>query len=394
MSDQEYIQPSDFLENLGCSQAAWERETHAAVDRSHMWERLEPLLAHTIYMVGDRGNSAQEVLSAFDDRIRRIYELYHRDNDPDNVPISDFEIRPLEGVTVLHLVFDRASEVGHGKMDQSVLDRHLGAITQACEQNNNRGIIKVDFTDEETRELGDGKRRYSSLSLVAGELAEESGKPIVLIIDGYGQKAAKQWGFQMDDQLFQQYSEVGTIIIRSNTDQSSEDRRYGSAWASKAGWITNQAGHESYVDNTTNKQSVEFDSSRFVAFAQALNEVVGRVERGEKVCLQAPNNFGKSTALQMLRRLPKTGIRGDIALTEIHHEWFMDDYRESQTVSAENLRADGITTLIVNEAGRLQEPDSKVGKVIAGVEEAGINIVRIYPGNVTPPEGYEVVRIG
>jgi len=50
--------------------------------------------------------------------------------------------------------------------------------------------------------------------------------------------------------------------------------------------------------------------------------------------------------------------------------------------------------VIADEAGYAEKPGATARELLVQFEEAGAKIVRVYPGNVTPPSKYQVIEIG
>ena len=249
----------------------------------------------------------------------------------------------------------------------------------------------IDLTSlqpDDLPEEGTGDNLFYILGLNKDQLP-------ILIIDGYGAHVASL-GFAMFDDPT---SFAFPILIRTSSEQTKADTGYGSIWYAKFPHIVNCK--ESLTFSSNAKSS--FDPGRFDIFARKLEDALLRVNYGARTALQAPNGYGKTTALHSLsemfgKELDDKGIliaeidtygvlrTGDGQLVRLKLEEGQVDYSWGQQRWAPKI-------IIVDEAGREHIVKSHSAQLLSQFEAQGGKVLRVYPGNVQVPDGMEVVRI-
>jgi len=386
--------PPEMLPGLDISLSVWEQNVQARVN-----ERIERaelrIFHHTIYMALSENMPEDDIASkeAFDTRVNTILELHRKANDLEDQTVPGYVRNVLQGNAILHIIFSREEYLGAATLNREKRDYYLPSIVNACQAQEWKGVITVDLIQQqEKEELMQGAPYVSSLLTIAYHLQTATRKPAIVIIDGYGEHATHDLGFQMGDALFQQDEDIGTLIVRSSLRQSTLDQGYGSIWEGKAPWVT---GKESDFDIPLSDVLMRYNANRFLMFARTLDAVIMRVKQGGACCLQAPNNYGKTTALRSLSELPELRRqRTDMVFAFIDNDGVLKDLRTSANLTGEQLESTDLSMIIVDEAGREEEQGSSAKGLLERLAANGKKVVRIYPGNMTPPPSYQVIRIG
>lgn len=369
--------PTDSLPGLGVSLASWEKNVSA-----HVEQRDRQVLKSRFFIVFDE-ERAQEVQDAFDERVANILEMHERANANDPTLGKSLHKR-LAGAPLLYITFSTDINPPAAPYNREKENNFLAHVANACEEQDWQGIIPVDLsqTHEPIKQVNPDNN-VKSLSVLYEKLKKKNNKQPVVIIDGYGAHATQDLGFQIEDRWMDGSK---LFVVRSTKKQVEYDSGYGSLWATKFPIFDPNRPED------TDRELPPYDPARVTAFAKGLSDAIGKTHAGEAVCVQAPNNFGKTTALQTLAEMPEIAQNPDVRICYIAPNGDLRDMANHQTVNFETLTA--TETIIVDEAGRENTIGSTAKETLTQFASAGKHIVRIYPGNDTPPSHLEVISVG
>ncbi len=375
----------DQLDALGCSLEVWRKKVEEIISERRLREELE-LLRHSIY-IPDSPEGALSVQEAFNARVRNILDFHRQANTALNEQ-ADPIVDALKDTTVLHITFSGDAQLGGAPVNGEKRNFYLSSVVNACEAQDWKGVVSIDLSEiSEKQSLNSEENEHiTDLEILADVLNKKSNKPIIVIIDGYGTHAAQDLGFAMFDRYFQ-IGSILTLVIRTTKEQDEADMGFGSIWSGKAPHITSLA-------QSPDRSTGPFDREKLVNFAVALNIAVARAEGGEVTCVQAPNNYGKSTALEALVNLPSDAIRGNITFLYISSDGLLRNIKNQAIIKEEDLKMFASHIVIIDEAGRVDVPEAKAKELLNAMQAQDIKIVRVYPGNVATPSEYNVINIG
>ncbi|OGH38544.1 hypothetical protein A3F59_02000 [Candidatus Roizmanbacteria bacterium RIFCSPHIGHO2_12_FULL_38_13] len=387
MSD-EFIQPSEQLLNLGVSLPPWEERVKSAVQwRIDMESRfVSTPLERTLYVISPTvgADEQQLVHDTFDKQVEQLIQLHQEANGTrvSKTPVFDEKDMLLaKGCPLVHFIFSKDIKVGARELNGDARDRFSYTLEDALEKASIEKPLVLDFTDTTPDNLGKKGSGLSIPTLLKNFADKHDRRLPMVIVDGYGEHAS-ELGFYMFDN-FGHY--MSTLVIRASAEQIEADSGYGSHWIGKfARVVSSKDG----VYDQTPVPDRSFDAQRFTRFARALDHVLeGITGSTEKRGIQAPNNFGKTTALAELQQL--LPAKQGILLARIDENGVLRG-NNGHLLSAERLEERKATTLVVDEAGREQIPDGHAQEHLKKYENSGGKVVRIFPGNVIPSEEYKI----
>lgn len=332
-------------------------------------------------------------LQAFDNHVKAVYGLYQRANSENASDLDQKTLRRLQGAPVLHITFSRDADPGSSQWKEHLKNQNefMPKIINACGDSDWSGVIQVDLSQTDGREPFRGVPKHFPVSLesLIQKLHQNSKKKVIVIIDGYGRHAI-EIGFGLSFHIVEDVFNVETAIVRSSGAQAySYLHNYESPWLTKMRPVP--ISKESSPQTVSATQEAQYDSLRFQKFAAALEATLERVQRGEKVCLQAANNFGKTTALIALGAVLEQNGREDIKVMRISSDGKLVDLRGA---SLYDIRDESARTIILDEAGLEKMPANRaVKEQLSELEAQGKRIIRVYPGNVSAPKGYQVTEV-
>lgn len=362
--------PSTVVKNV----KAWRNAVQRLVTLNH--EKLRYISYMNIaYLTDDKDLSGSEAITRRFDR--RVEEILATHDGP-----------------VLRLIFDRSNALGASTVSGE--PRYDEALGKACEAAGYTGHITVDYTQLDPHATPKGNPM--ALPEALGEIAMKNpGKRIFIIIDGFGERAVKDWGAS-ESIIYAAMAPFGreprTVIMRVSRQQKNArpPDAWESAWTGKFAFSDPSTASGEYSGDPLYGRA--FSEEHFEGFVRALSQAVEQVEAGDRsVCFQAPNNWGKTTMLHALATLPEDqGLPQHIEVAEVSILGEkITSLRDGSPLTLDVLKARGVTTLIVDEAGRADSPDSDLTALDALqiMEQTGIKIVYVFPGNVNVSHLYK-----
>lgn len=374
------------------------------------------ILKNQFYYTEDTLNSVRREIKAsldpkvgkairdlFDDRVARMY-TEHDSQTP--IPTGQKGLEELRLSPMIHLILSREPVLGysHTRIFNRGTDIAGIALKEAIKQYDGKGLIKIDLTSP------DAVDHYRSTGTESGEtedsfyyVADKFGyrthprRQVIVIVDGYGKYAAENLGFSWIPGPSVMTGEgMLTLVIRTTEDQFGNDTdRYGSIPSISRYYEF--AAKKTLSDSSPVNTEQSFAEDRFIKLAKALDSIIARVVKGDKVVLQAPNNYGKTSTLMALAELLSNGNAKNITIAQIDGIGDLVKMTGFKTCpfNEEEIQqvADSRSIVIIDEAGLENDPKNAAKQSIERLESKGVIIVRTYPGNVTPPSEYEVVKV-
>lgn len=268
--------------------------------------------------------------------------------------------------------YDWKSQLG-SRPDGEKLAQH---IYHECEEAGWAGNITIDFDSPYDDPPTPGVRHFHHVL----RAAYQKGRNLLLVIDGYGRQAIEQ-GFLMYQGVPQpDRDEYRQVLIRSAEGQERLDSGYGSPWTSAQwDWVNSSSKPEAF-----SARPPCFDELRFNAFVGTIAIAIGSLQKGKQVAIRFPYRFGKTTMLRALAKLDLPGITiGEISSAD---GITLINLRNGKKLERAINGSDD-QLIIVNEAGREHAEET-----IAKLEGANIKVLRIYPTDGIPPDGYELIE--
>ncbi|MBI2019781.1 hypothetical protein HYS95_03945 [Candidatus Daviesbacteria bacterium] len=286
-------------------------------------------------------------------------------------------------------------------------------IADGLKQNSYQGVVQLDFTKEgkasevfpvapEVKKKVDAefqesilrfeKHTPSDFYLMASDYFSSFSRKLVVIVDGYGRNAREN-GFLVA-QYFPHagYRGLGLVVMRASNQEWNADSGYGSIWApchpQKPGKLNLNPKWKDF----------RFESVRSETFLKALDSAIQRGKTGERVCIRAPFGYGKTTALMALNDSLIDSGREDTKIATVEENGAISNlttkFIARGKINRENLETSlgNAKTLILDEAGRLEaQPETKA--FITDLENSGVQVLRIYPGDIEPPKDLLVMQL-
>jgi len=360
----------DFQTAVTTSIASWQDQVLAGIASEKNRDEWE-LRRNACFQIPQDPTKARDLTKEFNIRVSQVESHLSSMFPPDELMILRLNFSQNDRLQTLNW------NENNSKPEGTILAKH---IYLQCEKADWTGKITLDLSQVNNDQLIKTSDYFGSNFHHTLQTAYRKGKKLLLVIDGYGKDALEK-GFLMYQGIPQlDKDEYRQVLLRTAEGQEQLDSGYGSPWGS-ANW--------NWVDsNSTNEASPinppHFDEARFNAFASTITTAIGNLQRGNQVAVRFPFQFGKTTMLAALAKVELPGIIiGEISSADGKTLVNLIDGRPIQKGEI----GDDKQLIIVNEAGR-ESAEATIGEL----ERSGKKVLRIYPTDGTPPEGYELIE--
>lgn len=358
----------DFQKVVTTSIPSWQDQVMADIAneaKKYEWK----LQRNACFKIPKDSTKAKDLTEAFNNRVTQVESHLSSVFSDDELMILRLNFSKKDRLETLNW------RENNKKPDGDNLARY---IYHQCEEAGWAGKITIDLSQTTKNQPVASSDYLGSIFHHTLRTAYRNRKKLLLIIDGYGKDAIEK-GFLMYQGIPQlDNDEYRQVLLRSAEGQEELDSGYGSPWGSAA-WDWVNSKNEAYLANPP-----RFDETRFNAFARTITAAVGNLQSGDQVAVRFPFQFGKTTMLAALAKVELPGIMiGEISSADGKT---IVNLRDGRTIKEEEI-GDDKQIIIINEAGR-----KNAEATIRELERRGKKVLRIYPTDGMPPEGYELIE--